>query len=101
MRMISHDQLSETPWTATRQAPLAMGLSRQEYRSGLPCPPPGDLPNPGIQPALPALAGGFLTIEPSLYAMPYLSLIILLENCMEFDLWGHQGTHILDVAWVF
>ena len=37
----------------------------------------------------------------SLYAIPYSSLLILLENCMEFDLWGHQGTHILDVAWVF
>ena len=43
-----------------------MGFSRQEYWSGLPCPPPGDLPNPGIEPASiisPALAGGFLTIS--------------------------------------
>ena len=37
------------------------GFSRQEYWSGLPCPPPGDLPNPGIKPTSPALAGGFLT----------------------------------------
>ena len=46
-----------------RQAPLSMGFSRQEYWSGLPFPPPGHLPNPGIKPAsLPsaALAGGFL-----------------------------------------
>ena len=46
------------------QAPLSMRFSRQEYQSGLPCPPPGDLPNPGIEPtspSSPALAGGFLT----------------------------------------
>ena len=43
-----------------------MGLSRQEYWSGLPCPPPGDLPNPGIEPmslTSPALAGVFFTIN--------------------------------------
>ena len=47
-----------------RQAPLSMGFPRQEYWSGLPCPPPGDLPDPGIKPASlvsPALAGGFFT----------------------------------------
>ena len=38
------------PMTATHQAPLSLGFSRQEYWSGLPCPPPGDLPNPGIEP---------------------------------------------------
>ena len=43
-----------TPWTAARQAPLSMELFRQEYWSGLPCRPPGDLPHPGIQPASPA-----------------------------------------------
>ena len=37
-----------TPWTVAHQAPLSMGFSRQEYWSGLPCPPPGDLPEPGI-----------------------------------------------------
>ena len=40
-----------------------MGLSKQEYWSGLPCPPPGDLPDPGIKPASPALAGRFFTTE--------------------------------------
>ena len=51
-----------TPWTVTRQAPLSMGFSRQEYQSGLSCPPPGDLPNPGIKSASlksPTLAGMF------------------------------------------
>ena len=57
-------QLPVTPWAAAHQAPLSMGLSRQEDWSGLPCPPPGDLPNPGIKPApltSPALAGVFCT----------------------------------------
>ena len=50
-----------TLWTVACQAPLSLGFSRQEYWSGLPCPPPGDLPNPGIEPASPALAGRFFT----------------------------------------
>ena len=53
-----------TPWTAARQAALSMGCPRQEYWSGLPFPPPGDLPNPGIDPTSPALAGVFFTAEP-------------------------------------
>ena len=51
-----------TPWTVACQAPLSMGFSRQEYWSGL--PPPGDLPDPGIQPnslRSPALVGRFFT----------------------------------------
>ena len=43
-------QLCETLWTVVCQAPLSMAFSRQEYWIGLPCPPPGDLPNPGIKP---------------------------------------------------
>ena len=50
-----------TPWTVARQAPLSMGFSRQEYWSGLPCPPPRDLPKPRIEPMSLALAGGFFT----------------------------------------
>ena len=47
------------PWTVAHQAPLSLGFSRQEYWSGLPCPPPGDLPDPGTEPMslmYPALA---------------------------------------------
>ena len=47
----SHVQLCETPWTEVGQAPLPMGFSRQEYWNELPCPPPGDLPDQGIEPA--------------------------------------------------
>ena len=47
----SRIQLFVTPWTLARQPPLSMGFSRQEYWSGFPCPPSGDLPNPQIEPA--------------------------------------------------
>ena len=60
----SHVRLFVTPWTVAHQAPLSMGFSRQEYWSGLPCPPPGDLPDSGIEPESlmsPALAGRFFT----------------------------------------
>ena len=53
-----------TPWTVARLAPLSVGFPRQEYSSGLPFPSPGELPNPGIEPVSPGLAGGFFTTEP-------------------------------------
>jgi len=46
------------------QAPLSMGFPKQEYWSGLPFPSPGDLPYPKMEPAPPALAGGFFTTAP-------------------------------------
>ena len=49
-----------TSWTVALQAPPSMGFSRQEYWSGLPFPSPGDLPNPGMDLASPALAGRIL-----------------------------------------
>ena len=55
-------RLFVTPWTVAHQAPLSMGFPRQEYWSGLPCPPPGDLPNPGIRPVCPALQADSLLI---------------------------------------
>ena len=54
-------QLCVTPWTVALQTPLSIGFSRQEYWSGLPCPPPEDLPDPGIKPRS-ADAGSFVTI---------------------------------------
>ena len=46
-------RLLETPWTIVHQAPMSVGFSRQEYWSGLPCPPTRDLPDPGIEPVSP------------------------------------------------
>ena len=66
-RLLSRVWLFATPRTVACQAPLYMGFSRQEYWSGLPFPPPGDLPDPEIKPALleaPALVGKFFTTEP-------------------------------------
>ena len=54
-----------TPWTVACQAPLSIRFSRQEYWSGLPFPSPEDLPDPGVESAYPALAGGFFTTEPA------------------------------------
>ena len=60
----SRIQLFVTLWTVASQSPLSMGFSGQEYWRGFPCPPPGDLPDPGIEPASlmsPALAGKLFT----------------------------------------
>ena len=61
-KVISVESDSMTPWTIACQAPLSIGFSRQEYWSGLPCPPPGDLPKAGTEPvSLNCLPGGFFT----------------------------------------
>ena len=67
MCVLSRFWFFATPWTVAHQAPLSMGLSQQEYWSGLPFPTPGDLPNPGIEPVssmAPVLAGRSFTNEP-------------------------------------
>jgi len=72
-------RLCETLWTAARQAPLSMGFSRQDYRSGLPCPPP-DLPDPGIEPtslnAYLHWQAGSLPLEP--LGKPHICLPIII-----------------------
>ena len=73
----SHARHFATHWTAAHQAPLSMRFSRQEFFSGLPCPPPGDLADPRIEPASPALAEGFFMTSATwedqlqLYGLPY------------------------------
>ena len=60
----SHVRLCETLWAVAPRSPLSMGFSRQEYWNELPCPPPGDLPNTGIEPMShisTALTGRFFT----------------------------------------
>ena len=61
-----HVQLFASLWTVAHQAPLSMAFSRQEYGSGLPRPPPGELPDPGIEPMSPespALQADYLSTE--------------------------------------
>ena len=63
-----------------------MGFSRQEYWSGLPCPPPGDLPDPGIEPASltsPALAGGFFTTSATWAAPDSEAIAVIQENTVK------------------
>ena len=59
--LLSHVRFFVNPWIVSSQAPLSVGFSRQEHWRGLPFPSPGDLPDPGVEPASPALAGRFFT----------------------------------------
>ena len=84
---------SATPWTVARQAPLSTGFSRQEHWSGLPFPPPGDLPDqPSSSHLLHLLAGGFFTTS----CTPVISVLhvpgqatLLARAAPDFFLWGH------------
>ena len=76
------------PCGVARQAPLSKGFSRQQYWCGLPCPPPGDLPNVGIEPETflsPALAGGFFTTSAT-YFFFNLNFFFFSELCSHFRL---------------
>ena len=65
----------ENPWTVAFQAPLSMGFSKQEHCSGLLCPPPGNLPDPGIEPMSPALQADSLPL--SHWGNPDIYLILI------------------------
>ena len=76
--LLSPVLLFVTPWTVACQASLSLEFPRQEYRSRLPFPTPGDLPNPGMEPA-PCIAGGFFTTVPPrnpkwLHSLLYINL---------------------------
>ena len=60
---LSHVRLFATPWTVAHQAPLSVEFSRKEYWSGLPFPPSGDLPDPGLEPASPVWQVDFLPLS--------------------------------------
>ena len=77
---------SATLWTLAHQAPLSMGFSRQEFWSGLLCPPPGDLPDPGIDPAssvAPTLTGGFFITSATWEYYYFMVIISFFENTKE------------------
>ena len=71
---LNHVRFFVTPWTVAHQAPLSVGFYRQKYLSGLLCPPPGDLLDPGIEPMSlvslisPTLSGGFFITSTTLEA---------------------------------
>ena len=73
LQSFSDVQIFATPWIADLQGPLSMGFSKQEYWSGLPFLPPGDLLDLGIEPASPTSAlAGFFTPEPPEKSLVYL-----------------------------
>ena len=77
----SRVQLFVTLWTVPHQVPLSMGFSRQEYWSGLPSLPPGDLPDPGIKPVSltsPALVGEFFTTSATFLTATQIQRVLLL-----------------------
>ena len=84
--MLSRVQLFANPWTVAHQTSLSMGLPREEHLGGLPFTPPGELPDPGIEPESPALAGRFLTTaspgKPEVHSYP--DIIKLKQNNLCF-----------------
>ena len=78
VKSLSRVRLFATPWTVAHQALPSMGFSRQEYWSGVPFLSPGDLPDPGTQPASLALADGFFTNEPA--EKPLSNLVVRLSK---------------------
>ena len=63
-QLLSHVRPFATQGTVAHQTPLSMGFPRQEHWSGLPLPPPGNIPHPGIKFTSPAVAGEFFSTEP-------------------------------------
>ena len=98
-------QLSVTPWTVARQAPVSMQFSRQEYGSGLPFPQPGNLPDMGTEPASPSspvLADRFFTTEP--FGKPPHTVEFHLKQCfgnLVEDIWrkGYLETDFLKLIY--
>ena len=76
-QLLSRARLFATLWTVAGQALLTMGFSRPEYWSGLPCPPPGDLPNPGIKPRSPELQADSLPFEQKSGLLQFCSFVVL------------------------
>ena len=83
VKLLSCVRLFATPWAVACQVPPTMGFFGQEYWSGFPFPPPGTLPDPGIEPLSPgshALAGGFFTSEPPGKPSPSHTILLILEG---------------------
>ena len=81
--------------TVAHQAPLSMGFSRQEYWSGLPRSPLGDLPNSGIKLTFPALAGGFFTTSTTWDSLKEILLLLLLSHFSRVRLYATPWTATL------
>ena len=116
LRRFTRVRLFATLWTVACQAPLSVGFSRQDYWSGLSCPLPGDVPDPGIKPASllsPALAGELFTTHatweaPSIILSPLNSHVgdqVKMKNLYQDGLFlGHSTEQLretsLAVQWI-
>ena len=85
-----------TSWTIAFQASWSMGFPRQEYWNGLPCPPPGDFPDPGMEPMSPVLTGGFFTTEP--LGSPCFSILICKIRVMRTPMVPNSWMYF-EIAW--
>ena len=98
---LSHVRLLVTPWTVTRQAPLPLEFSRQEYRSVLPFPAPGDFPTTRMEPGSPALQVVSLPTEPPgkpLYCYNYLKKQLFQLVRAEYS-WNQQIRFLFLEKW--
>ena len=97
--VLSRSVVSDSLWPrGARQAPLSMGFSRQEYWSGLPCPPPGDIPNPGIEPRSPTLQVDSLPTEPP--GKPSISILIVYWSSYSFNCLSQTRRVQKKKAWI-
>ena len=92
----------ETPLSVAHQASLSMEFSRQKYCSGLPCPPPGDLPNPGIKPRSPVLQA----VPPGkpLFQYAEMQLILCVDLVSRHLAELSSGSFLIDLSdhlWIF
>ena len=97
MKLLSHVHLFVTPWTVASQVPPSMGFSRQKYRSGLPFPSPGDLPDPGIEPGSPAR--GFHFLLQGIFPTQVSNLCLLLVRRINYR-WTTSEAHSLLQYWL-
>ena len=103
VKLISRVQFFVTPWTAARQAPLSMGLSRQEYWSGLPFPSPGDLPDPGIELGSPALQADFTVwATKRIHIVEAIVFPVVMYGCESWTIkkTEHQRTDAFELWWL-
>ena len=85
-------QVFATPWTVAHQAPVSLGFSGQEYWSQLPFPPPGDLPNPGIEARSSVLQAGSLSSEPPGKLLWWREVTI--KKLLDLLWWFHEWNYL-------